>query len=573
MRSFARVPLAVVALALIAYGMTQPIDDDARWLAALWAAAPLLLIFVHLSLPPRPRGVATSVQNLGIVVALGFVLLSAQLLRQQFVRAADISEAVFIDEQTGQPTSNVRHVIEALRVQRGKMIDRNGEVLVDTRLVEGGFVVRTYPLEAQFDITNFSGIIGFFSDRFGTSGLEATFGPYLDGERDSFERLQDQLLGRPQVGDDIRLTIDARLQDRIGRLLGDRFGSVVVLDPRTGAVLAMVSKPGFDARQLAFDPSADREAENQRIAGYWEQINSEGAGQPLLNRPTQGRYPPGSIFKTVTAVGALLHSEEGRPDQIDCPNTRETEAGAPPVVNAVPDLFSMTGNPSNLERVYAFSCNTAFAEYALRLGADRMVEVSEAFDITRPQDAGETYARFDDLLTLPSVLYVEPGFLSSLPALADTGYGQGQLLVTPLQMAMVAAAIANDGVMMEPYLVERVTRPQGGLVTARGPRAIRRVMPGSVAAVMRNNMRAAVEYGFGKAAQGVDPSVALVGGKSGTAEHTPGAVPHAWFIAVAPVEQPRFAVAVMVEQGGEGSSVGAALAGQVVAAAFELVQP
>jgi penicillin-binding protein A len=572
MRLILRTLLLVVALGLLVYGMLQPIDDDARWLMALWAAAPALLAAVHLSLPPRPAGVGRSIQNLGIIVAVGFVLLSLQLLRQQFVRAETISNAVFIDQQTGQPTSNVRHVIEALRVQRGKMIDRNGLVLVDTRVVDGGFAVRTYPVGDQFDITSFSGLLGFFSDRFGTSGLEATYGPYLDGERDSFERLQDQLLGRPQVGDDLRLTIDARLQDRAGRLLGNRTGSVVVLDPKTGAVLAMVSKPGFDPRALAFDPSADRESENARIQAYWEQLNGEGAGQPLLNRPTQGRYPPGSTFKTVTAVGALLDPEVGRPDQIDCPNTRDTGAG-PVVVNAVPDLFTLTGNPSTLERVYAYSCNTAFAEYAMRLGADGMTETSGLFDIVRPGEAGETYARFTDLLTLPSLLYVDPGFLSNRAGLADTGYGQGQLLVTPLQMAMVAATIANDGVMMEPYLVERVTRPQGGLLTARGPRAIRRVMPGSVAAVMRKNMRAGVEYGFGRPAQAIDPGVALVGGKSGTAEHVPGAVPHAWFIAIAPVEQPRFAVAVMIEQGGEGSSAGAELAGQVMAAAFELVQP
>jgi penicillin-binding protein A len=570
MRHFARLFLTAAALALLVFGITQPIDDDMRWLLALWVSAPLLLVAVHLTLPPRPHGVGRSIQNLGIIVGLGFALLSLQLLRQQFVRADEIANAVFVDEQTGQPTSNVRHILKALRVQRGKMIDRNGVVLVDTRIADGGYAVRTYPVGDQFDITGFSGLIGFFSDRFDASGLEATFGPYLNGERDSFERLQDQLLGRAQVGDDIRLTIDARLQDRAGRLLGNRTGSVVVLDPKTGAVLAMVSKPGFDPRVLAFDPTADRQAENQRIEAYWQQLNAEGSGQPLLNRPTQGRYPPGSTYKTITAVGTLLHPEAGRPDAIDCPNTRETEAGAPPVVNAVPDLFTLTGNPSNLERVYAYSCNTAFAEYAMRLGPELMVDVAELFDIVRPQDAPRVYGGFDDLLTLPSLLYVDPGFLNSRAGLADTGFGQGQLLVTPLQMAMVAAAIANDGVMMEPYLVERVTRPGGGLVTSRGPRAIRRVIPGSIAAVMRKNMRAGVEYGFGRPADAV-PGVA-VGGKSGTAEHSPGAVPHAWFIAIAPVEEPRFAVAVMIEQGGEGSGAGAELAGQVMAAAFELVQ-
>jgi peptidoglycan glycosyltransferase len=231
-------------------------------------------------------------------------------------------------------------------------------------------------------------------------------------------------------------------------------------------------------------------------------------------------------------------------------------------------LYTLTGNPSNLERVYAYSCNTAFAEYAMRLGQNTFIEIAERFDIYRPQDATEEYAGFTDLQTRSSVLYVEPGFLSSKAALADTGYGQGQLLVTPLQMAMVAAAVANDGVMMQPYLVDRVTRADGSVVKTQSPRVIRRVMSSENAAIMRTNMRAGVSYGFGKAAQQVDPSVAVVGGKSGTAEHAPGATPHAWFIAIAPVENPRYAVAVMIENGGEGSRVGAQVAGEVLAAAF-----
>jgi peptidoglycan glycosyltransferase len=563
---------ALAALALVGYGIIQPVQQDTRWLLALWLAAPLLLAAVRLSLPAQPRGMSRSVQNLGLVIGLGFVLIALQLLRQQFVRAGEIYDVVYVDERTGQTTSNVRPVIQSLRVQRGKMIDRNGEVLVDTQVVPGGFAVRSYPLADRYGPAGFSNIVGFFSDRYGPAGLEATYGDYLSGKSDSYSRLQDVLLGRPQVGDDLHLTIDARLQDAAKHILGDRFGSIVVLDPRTGAVLAMVSNPGFDPRQLAFNPAADRDAENARISQYWSAINSEGAGQPLLNRPTQGRYPPGSTFKTVTAVGVLQHPEQGRPDEIDCPDTRPTEPGAPPVVNAVRNglegLIRAVG-PPNLERVYAFSCNTAFAEYAMRLGADLLTETARQFDILRPQDAPEVYDGFTDLPTAPSLLYVEPGFLSSRAALADTGFGQGQLNVTPLQMAMVAAAIANDGVMMQPYLVDHVTRPDGGTVVSHLPRALSRVMSPEIAARMRVNMRAAVAYGFGRPADAV-PGV-QVGGKSGSAEYG-GPNTHAWFIAIAPVEQPRFAVAVMIENGGEGSSVGAQAAGQVMAAAFELVQ-
>ena len=575
MHHFARVLAFMSAVALIGYGMLQPVEQDGRWLLALWLSAPLLLVAARLSVPSQPRGTARSVQNLGLLVALGFVLIALQLLRQQFVRAGDIANNVHVDEQTGQTTSNVRQVIESLRVQRGKMIDRNGMVLVDSQIVNNTYAVRNYPLASQsgFDPAAFGNIVGYFSDRFGQSGLEATYGSYLSGYRDSFARLRDSILGKPQVGDDLHLTIDARLQAASKQLLDARgVGSVVVLDPKTGAVLAMASNPGFDPSILAFNPAADRATENQRIQDYWTRINADDAGQPLLNRPTQSRYAPGSTFKTVTAVGVLEHPREGQPDDIRCFNELPTEPGAPPVVNAVPDLANLTGDPSDLKRVYAYSCNVAFAQYALRLGPQLLAETATEFDIYEPRDAPEVYGEFSDLQTVPSLLYREPGFLNRQAALADTGFGQGQLQITPLQMAMVAAAVANDGWMMQPYLVEKITRPDGSVIVARGPRAIRHAISSNVAATMRAYMRAGVEFGFGKAAQQVDPSVALVGGKSGTAEHGAGTIPHAWFIAIAPVDNPRYAVAVMVENGRDGAGIGARLAGDVMKAAFDLEQ-
>lgn len=573
MRTISRFAALAAAAALIVYGMLQPVESDGRWILAIWLAAPLLLVVVRLALPQQPRGVSRSIQNLGLLIALGFVMLSLQLLRQQFVRAEAIANTVHVDEQTGQTTSNVRQVLDSLRVQRGKLFDSQGVLLVDTEIVDGTYAVRRYPLADQFDPSAFSNLVGFFSDRFGPSGLEATYDTYLNGERDSFNRMRDTLLGRAQVGDDLHLTLDARLQNASKQLLSDRgYGSVVLLNPQTGAVLAMASNPGFDPRPLAFNPAADRAGENERIQAYWRQINSDDAGQPLLNRPTQSRYAPGSTFKTVTAVSTLENPREGKPDDIRCFNDLATEAGAPPVVNAVQDLFTFTGDPSDLKRVYAYSCNVAFAQYALRVGASRLATTSAEFDIFEPRYAPDTYGGFTDLPTVPSLLYKDVGFLNRAAALADTGFGQGQLQITPLQMAMVAAAVANDGWMMQPYLVEKITRPDGSVVVARGPRAIRHAISSEVAATMRQNMRAGVEFGFGKAAQQVDPSIALVGGKSGTAEHGAGTVPHAWFIAIAPVDNPRYAVAVMVENGRDGAGVGARLAGDVLRAAFELEQ-
>ncbi len=557
----------VGAIGLVGYGIIQPVEAEVRWLLCLWAAGPLIWLAAWLGASRPQRGLTSSVYNLGLVVLVGFTLLSLQLLRQQVVQA----EAIYYFVATGpdgSSTSNVRPVLDSQRVLRGRLLDRRGEVLVSSETV-AGFARRTYPLADRYDPRAFSNLVGFFSTRYGQSGLEATYAEYLTGERgNEWARLRERVLGGAPQGNDLTLTIDAELQAAAAAALGGRSGSVVVLDPRSGAVLAMVSSPGFDPRGLSFDPGApDWEAENQRISAYWAELTSDGAGQPLLNRPTQGVYPPGSTYKTVTAVGVLEHPAAGRPDEITCPERYLPQEGAPPVTNAVDGLAGLTGDPSNLEQVYAYSCNTAFAQYAVRLGPEVMTEVARRFDILAPQRANAGAATFSELPTSQSLLCVDPGFLNYPRALADTGYGQGQLLVTPLQMALVAAAVANDGVMMQPYLVQRISRPDGSVIREQRPRSIRRTMASPTAQRMLANMAAVARYGFGKQVSDYVPGIP-VGGKSGTAEHVPGATPHAWFLAVAPLDRPRYAVAVMVESGGEGSSVGATLAGQVLAAAF-----
>lgn len=569
MRSTLRVIAPIAALILIGYGLLQPVEQDSRWLLCLWGAAPLIGLAVWLRQPPLPQGLTRSVYHLALVFALGFVLLSLQLLRQQVIQADAIYAHVDIDAETGQVISNVRPVLTSQRTKRGTIFDRNGIPLVRSEVAANGFAHRIYPLVERYDPRAFSNITGFFSRQFGQSGLELTYSEYLSGSRgNSLRNIRNKLLGNTPEGNNLHLTLNAELQARAAALLGGQPGSVVVIEPSTGAVLALVSVPGFDPRGLSFDPAAPNwTAEDTRIQQYWNELNTAEAGQPLVNRPTQGQYPPGSTFKTLTAIAVLEHNAD--PNNITCPNELPVESGAPPVVNAVDWLSGLTGNPSNLERVYAYSCNTAFAQYALRLGAGRLAETAHKFDIYRPQEAPENYPYFPDLVTASSKLFVQPGFLNRDSALADTGYGQGQLQMTPLQMALIAAAIANDGVMMQPYLVQGVSDPDGTLIMEQRPQIIRRVMSASTAATMRENMRAVAQYGFGSVVSDFVPGVA-VGGKSGTAELGPDIVPHSWFIAIAPLEQPRFAVCVMVENGGEGSSVAAQLAGQVLQAAFEV---
>ncbi|GIV88207.1 MAG: peptidoglycan glycosyltransferase [Chloroflexus sp.] len=569
-RRFWHAPALVTALVLLMYGMFLPIEQEPTWLLLLWIGGTLagLVMMSQTNATPSSNDLSRTVSRIGTVIILGFLMLSLQLLRQQLIKAEAISSYV-VTGADGSTTSNVRPVLATQRVLRGSISDRKGRTLVESVLVNG-IARRSYPLAGTYDMTAFGHILGFFSPRYGQSGLEARFNDYLSGERgNEWQSLLSEWTGELPQGNALTLTIDAELQDRVARLLGDRRGAVVVLDPRTGAILAMVSRPGFDPSRLVVDPAAaDLAAERQRVSDYWSQLNQDDAGQPLLNRASQGRYPPGSTFKTVTAVAVLEHPFIGQPNQITCPNEYFPQPDAPPIVNAVNNLGATIGEPATLERVYAFSCNTAFAQYAVRLGADRFAEVAQRFNIFLPNRIPTGFRVLRDLPSEPSLLAVQTDFLAQPRALADTGYGQGQLLVTPLQMALIAATIANDGVMMEPYLVQRITRPDGSTVRQTTPKSVRRVMSSSTARQMREAMAAVARYGFGSSiSQFVTQPV---GGKSGTAEHVPGAPPHAWFIAIGPIDTPRYAVAVIIEQGGEGSGIAARLAGEVLAAAFAL---
>jgi peptidoglycan glycosyltransferase len=560
-----RILLWSVIVPLI-FGMTRSPDEEWVWLLCLWVSVipASILAFqqipIYIKIDPTKR----SLQSLTIVLIIGFGMLSLQLLRQQVVWSQYLSDKVVIMPGTGEAYSNVRHIMDDARVNRGKFIDRTGLVLSDTVMAEDGRTARRYPLKNP---TAFVSLLGVVSPRYGVSGLEASYEDYLTGNRNSLGRFFQTLNNQSAVGDDVQLTIDARLQQASYELLAGRIGSVVVLDPKSGAILAMASSPSYNPYDLSIDLAVDYAADQARMTANWQRLIDPAANQPLLNRAIQGRYPPGSTFKLVTAAAVLEHAAITRPDEITCPETFESEVGAPPVVNAVDNLRNRTGDPASFKTVLAFSCNTAFAQYALRLGPTRFTSSAERMGFVLPNRTREAIV-LNDLPTEASTLFSQPNFLNRPAALADTGYGQGELLVTPLQMAMVTALIANDGVMMQPYLVQRVTRTNGNELYRYRPLAIRRAISANAARTMREAMRYTITDGFGGGAQVGVP--ANVGGKSGTAEY--GAeTTHAWFVAIAPIENPRFAVAVMLEGGGEGSGVGAQLAGQVLQSAFAYV--
>lgn len=413
---------------------------------------------------------------------------------------------------------------------RGVITDRQGKILARTVKEKEG-LRREYPLgEAAAQV------IGYASNRFGSSGLEAAYAGELLGIKGwaRFKNLAAQLAGRQPRGADLSLTLDADLQDLAYRLLAGRRGAIVALDPRTGAVLALASSPSFNPNNLA---------------GEMARIAARPGGSPLLNRAIQGVYPPGSTLKPVTAAAALGANTAVAGGKFVCPGFLE--------VNGRRLHCPHPHGTVDFSQAMMYSCNVTFAKMALEVGGENFVRTAESFGFNQE---------------IPLELPVLPGRLppsSKLNAneLAEIAIGQGEVTTTPLHMALIAAAIANDGLMMRPFIVESVKAFNGRVIWQVKPRVWRVTTGAEVAKIIRRAMEAVVARGTGQAAE--LPGV-RVAGKTGSAQNPQGKA-HAWFIGFAPVEAPRAAVAVIIENGGAGGEVAAPLAREVLAKAIGVV--
>lgn len=453
---------------------------------------------------------------------VGLAILALTTLYWGFMRADELAARA----------DNPRRIAFDRRIARGALLDRWGETLAETRFDTLGEPVRELTVPAAAPVVGFQAWrygAGALDAAYGAGGAEAAFDSVLRGDSGMSAReiVATRLLHRAQQGRDVRLTLDARLQAGAAELLGGQNGAVVVLDVATGAVRVMVSQPTFDP--AALDTGAQPMSEAQ-----------------MLNRATHGLYPPGSIWKTVTLAGALSE------DLVD-PETMFTDGEAVELFDGYP--VRCDNNPDgvlsfDLAHAYAWSCNVTFARLAVQLGADRYRALAEAFGVgdSPPFALGAA----DTSLSADSEL--------SAPELAAAGFGQGELLVSPLEMALVAAAVAGDGTMPTPYLVEDVAGL--GSRAADETRSVwKRPMNSVTAGQVRSIMITSVRDGWARSAvMGLGISA---GGKTGTAE-VPDGPPHAWFIGFAPADNPRLAVAVLVEHGGEGSRTAAPLAGRVL---------
>lgn len=440
-------------------------------------------------------------QVLGVFLA-GFVLLAISLFYWQIYRSPELLAR----------TDNPRHHEEKIREPRGRLLDRRGRVLAESVATDGQLQRRyTYPPLVH--------VTGFDSSRYGNSGVEASRDADLRGLtfRSYWAQAWDRLLHRRPTPSDVSLTIDLDLQQAADRVLGDsgRNGAVILLETGTGRILALASHPYFDPNRL--DES-------------WRELSNDPT-RPFLSRATQGLYAPGSCFMIVTLAAALEARTAALDDVfIDVPSALEIETTT---------IRNPSGAQSRLTLAEAFSSSqpVVFAQLGLRLGWAGLRRAVQAFWLDRPLpleiQATSSPLPAQDLLTQAD--------------LASTSIGQGRLSVTPLHMALVMAAIANGGGVPVPHLVESVSTQQN----QSAPAFQFSVLSPALSTDVASALRAALSQPASSAALPADTEFI---GRSGTTQLGPGVEPHTWFIGLSPAISPRYAVVVLIENGGSDDS-------------------
>ncbi|MDQ1705338.1 MAG: penicillin-binding protein [Frankiaceae bacterium] len=447
--------------------------------------------------------------------------------------------------QVGQANS-LKHNPNNKRLLYSEYSHRRGPIVVSGRAVAISHktndiykYLRTYPGGPVY-----APVTGYYPLAGQATGIEAAENDILSGDSDKLfvRRISDYFTGRTPEGGSVVLTLDDRVQQTAYSALAGHRGAVVALDPSTGAILAMVSTPSFDPNPLA---SHDLTT----VARAYKALNAR-TDAPLLNRATSQTYPPGSTFKVVTAAAALSSGRFTPSSQIPAPNQLTLPQTTHKLQNFAGEQCN-GGRQISLADALRVSCNTAFGGLGLRLGDAAIKKQAEAFGFGRSLS-----------VPLPVAPSVFPDNIPP-PQLAFSAIGQYSDAVTPLQMAMVAAGVANHGVVMQPYLVAKTLAPDLSTLSVTQPKQFSRAVSPGVAGALTQMMVSVVQSGTGTAAQ--IPGV-TVAGKTGTAENAPGKPTHAWFICFAPAQNPRVAVAVIVENGGTGGIAAAPIARQVMQA-------
>jgi penicillin-binding protein A len=483
-----------------------------------------------------------AIRRLALLIFLAFAMLVAATTYQQLIAGPDYRD----------DPRNLRVATARLGRERGTIITSDGTIVAESVQDANDPTVfqRSYPNGELY-----AHVIGYDSLLFGTTGLEASRGGDLASERDAtISGVLSALFGDDLRPKGLRLTIDNSLQQIASAALGEQRGAVIAIDPATGAVLALVSKPSFDPNTL-IGPGA---------AAAGQALDADPT-TPLLNRATSQSYAPGSVFKIVTLSAALQNGVANPSTSFSDPAALDLP-GSSAVIRNFSRNRCTSGDSVSLEDAFIRSCNTTFAQLGMDVGADLLVGQAEDFGFN--QDIPF------ELQTLTSAIPQASTFDFNEAALAQTAIGQRDVQTTPLQMLLATAAIANGGDIMVPYVVDEVFTAEADVVSSAEPRVWREAVGRATADTIAALMERVVTSGTGRRA--AVPNI-RVAGKTGTAE-VPGSSPHAWFVGFGPVSpaagESQIAIVVIVESGGDigetatGGALAAPIAQQVLAAFF-----
>jgi peptidoglycan glycosyltransferase len=466
-----------------------------------------------------------------VMVLFGLLLVNANYI--QVVRA----KALHND------ASNPRLIQEEYSRKRGPILVDGKQIATSVETSDRLKYKRTYESGKLY-----APVTGFYSLVYGASGIESAENSILAGTDDSLfvRRVLDLLTREPPEGGSVSLTINPRAQRAAYQGLAGRKGAVAAVNPTTGAILALVSSPSFDPNLLSSHDTSAIRADYKRL--------SKDPDKPMLNRALRETYTPGSTFKIVTAAAALQNGFRA--------NSKVYNGASLNLPQTTANLPNENGQPctagqATLTDALANSCNASFGKVGLDLGAAKISAQARKFGF------GTAFQ-----VPMRSAVSEFPGGLNP-PQTAQSAIGQFSVRATPLQMAMVGATVANHGVLMSPYLVQDVRAPDLSVLHSTAPKSLGPAMTPQSAQQLTAMMVNVVDNGTGT--NGQIPGI-KVAGKTGTAQQGGGRRPHAWFVSFAPADNPRVAVAVIIENGGDATEIsGNQLAAPIARAVMKAV--
>ena len=474
------------------------------------------------------RSIAANIRGLTLAIAVAFLITSLGVGYWTLVSGEELNADPF----------NPRLVAAIRDRPRGFIRDAAGTTLAESVQTNDGYK-RVYKDKTLAHVT------GYASFQFGASGIEAAYAESLIGQDpgDPLSQWRARYLRERAPPGSVVLGIDPKVQKAAVDALGGRRGAIIAIDPRNGAILASASWPQYDAN-LVSDPTTEDAA--------WKQLSVD-PDKPLINRATQGLYPPGSTFKIITGAAALENGiDPNAKVRVDDPWQADKSWGTYFVRSS-----SRAHGDYTMADAFRLSENIYFAKIGLQLGGGKLAEYAQRFGIGSTTHCDIAAAKGQISRT---------GALDRPTLIADTAYGQGELLVSPLQMALVAAAIGMGGVMPTPHYANEVRDADGHAIRVIAPGPTGQVISPDTARALTTMLVGAVEgpgaFAFAAKIPGVD-----VAGKTGSAENPSGA-PHGWFVGFAPAAAPTIAVAVLIENSPRGGEDAAPLGGRVMAAAL-----